>query len=181
MNEELPEIKDVGIINSRLYSFRYDNLFTSEFEKKLHEWKDRFHLLKKAKENNIFKSEIDSFITEIFFDREILRKSLCDFTENNSLCEAFRPLKNFTQTLASLESSKMRIVVKEEKRLSRLRLYALRCDGLKYIITGGAIKFTLRMEDHIDTLFELERFEFCKNFLSSNENGINFMEEILYD
>ena len=48
---------------------------------------------------------------------------------------------------------------------SWLRMYALKiCDDM-YLITGGAIKLTDRMDERAHTRIELNKLERCKDFL----------------
>jgi hypothetical protein len=48
-----------------------------------------------------------------------------------------------------------------------LRVYAIRLSTGAYIITGGAIKLTLRMDEREHTRLELEKIERVRNFLLS--------------
>jgi hypothetical protein len=46
-----------------------------------------------------------------------------------------------------------------------LRIYAIRIESNYYVVTGGAIKQSQKMEDHILTRAELKKLEQCRNFL----------------
>ena len=46
-----------------------------------------------------------------------------------------------------------------------LRIYAIKIESNCYIITGGAIKLTRTMQEHRDTLIELQKLNKLKNFL----------------
>lgn len=48
-----------------------------------------------------------------------------------------------------------------------LRLYALKVESNHYIITGGAIKLTKKMQEAQETNKELQKFEFVRNHLIS--------------
>ena len=50
---------------------------------------------------------------------------------------------------------------------SWLRIYAIRLSTGAYIITGGAIKLTFKMEEREHTLQELAKIERVKNYLLS--------------
>lgn len=153
------------IFDEKLFSFKYDNFFKSEYDKKLHDWQDFDHIYIKAIENDIDISLIDQFFDEIFYDREFFRKEIEQNVISNSLFDIFKCLDDYSRNIISLEPSKAKIYIQKEKRLSRLRFYSLRVNNEKFIITGGAIKFTLRMEDHPDTLLELNRLQNCRKFL----------------
>lgn len=49
-------------------------------------------------------------------------------------------------------------------------MYALRVDKNVYIITGGAIKLTQKMQDREHTNIELDKIDRCRRFLI--ERGI---------
>ena len=64
-----------------------------------------------------------------------------------------------------------------------LRIYAIRLNDGKYIITGGAIKLTEKMQDRPHTAFELKKIEIVRDFLKSlgvfdDEGFIEYLEEI---
>lgn len=66
------------------------------------------------------------------------------------------------------------------KHASWLRIYAIRIDPNVYIVTGGAIKLTAKMQDREHTQIELEKLNKCRNFLI--DNGVfdqdSFLETI---
>lgn len=165
------------IFAESLYSFKYDNFYESEYEKKLFHWQDFEHIYNKGIENNIAVSQIDQFFDEIFFDREYLIKKIKNCVDDKTLYDIFKPLKNYSSNIIKFEESKGKIFVDYKKRLSRLRLYSLRIDNSCFIITGGVIKFTLKMKDHQDTVDELERIELCRSYLLDNE----FTEDDIID
>ena len=51
---------------------------------------------------------------------------------------------------------------------SWLRIYAIRLEPNVYVVTGGAIKLTQRMQDKEHTSLELEKLNKCKEFLKYN-------------
>ena len=46
-----------------------------------------------------------------------------------------------------------------------LRVYGIRIAQNTFVITGGAIKITRAMQEHVDTNEELRKFEIVKLFL----------------
>jgi len=75
------------------------------------------------------------------------------------LDEIFSPLNNLQFQFHTLGKSK----AKE----TWLRIYALRVDKNVYIVTGGAIKLTQKMQDREHTNHELEKIESCREYLMS--------------
>ncbi|MDM1456751.1 MULTISPECIES: hypothetical protein [Myroides] len=147
------------------------------YTQKLDDWQDFEHIYTKAKENSIEEKDIDQFFNEIFSDRESFRQIIKCGCESNTLYEIFESLQNYKQRITRFEESKMKVFIKSENRLSKLRLYALRIKNSSFIITGGAIKFTLRMEKHKDTTEELIVLDQCRDFLISKQ----FLEEDIID
>lgn len=96
-------------------------------------------------------------------------------TENNSAIESlFRPLDNRQLKFAELTKGK--------SKYDWLRLYAIKIDSNRFLITGGAIKLTNIMEDHESTRNELKKLEKTKNYLVAHGviDGDSF-DEILYE
>jgi len=82
--------------------------------------------------------------------------------ENKNLAAFLKPLYNHEYNEVNLS--------KQKGRKNYLRIYALRIENNLFVITGGAIKFTLLMEEREHTANELIKIERCRNFL--RENGV---------
>lgn len=54
---------------------------------------------------------------------------------------------------------------KSKAKRNWLRLYALRVDKNVYIITGGTIKLTQKMQDRKHTNIELGKIDRCRRYL----------------
>ncbi len=96
-------------------------------------------------------------------------------TENKSDIESlFRPLDNRQIKFAEL--------IKGKSKYDWLRLYAIKIDTNRFLITGGAIKLTNIMEEHESTRNELRKLEKIKNYLVALGviDGDSF-DEILYE
>lgn len=65
---------------------------------------------------------------------------------------------------SALQKDKARLK-KRPAHSSWLRVYAIRLTTGAYIITGGAIKLTLKMEEREHTKHELDKIESVRNFL----------------
>lgn len=57
---------------------------------------------------------------------------------------------------------------KQKKAQRRLRIYAIRIDKNCFVITGGAIKASLRMADEPHTRKELQKLDKCMEYLTDN-------------
>lgn len=169
------------IFAEKLYSFKYDNYYNSVYERKLDEWQDFEYIYSKAYENNIDEKLIDQFFNEIFFDREFLKNKIDVCSNNNTLFDIFKNLNDYSTQIEPFEKSKAKIYIQYQKRLSRLRLYSLRVNNSCFVITGGAIKFSLRMEDHPDTLEELNRLKSCRQFLLDEDFNEDDIIENLFE
>lgn len=56
-------------------------------------------------------------------------------------------------------------LAKQKSKRRWLRIYALRIDTNAYIIIGGAIKLTHKMEARLHTAKELDKLESCRTYL----------------
>lgn len=61
---------------------------------------------------------------------------------------------------------------------NRLRFYAIKLDANCFVITGGAIKMSQKMQDHPDTNNELIKLKKARAYL--NINGV-FDEDSFYE
>lgn len=77
------------------------------------------------------------------------------------LDKLFRNLDNFEVRILALS--------KQKTRRRWLRLYAIRIDTNTYLITGGAIKLSGKMEDRPHTTLELTKLEQCKRYLEQKD------------
>ena len=98
------------------------------------------------------------------FEEELLtiaRKG--SFDEKSSLGDlVFRPLHKYDESIKHLESKAY-----GSKGKSWIRLYAIRISSLFYVVSGGAIKLTLKMKDRDHTLTELEKLKATKAYLEA--------------
>lgn len=73
-------------------------------------------------------------------------------------------------------------VSKTKSKSSWLRIYAIKIDENRYLVTGGAIKLTLSMQDHPITKNELIKLEKARNYLV--EKGVidsDSYQDMLYE
>ena len=88
----------------------------------------------------------------------------------------FRSLDNKENKIPTFQYTKAKIDRRKFPRF--LRFYAIRIDKNTFIITGGAIKLTKMMDEHNDTIKELEKLDTVKTFLGVN--GITNLDELNY-
>ena len=91
------------------------------------------------------------------------------------LQHAFKPLNNFEANMTVLQLSKASSKTRD-RRDPKLRIYAVRVGENTYVVTGGAIKLTNRMEDRPHTDKQLRRLKTVRDWL--NREGIIYPEDL---
>jgi hypothetical protein len=152
----------VHIFAPVLQAVQYDEHSEGEFARLMEIWTDTAHLKQFAEENNI--KEWDVFVKEIIEDANNLDDLITELVEKNeSLAQYFQPLREG-------DSQTMQLMPQKGKmRRSRLRIYALRITQDRYLITGGAIKMSQKMDGHPNTAEELKKIEKVRNYLISQD------------
>lgn len=163
----------VRIFADQLTSFRYDTDRPDEFSRLFSQWQDPEFLYE------FFTEHIDdlqsgffgpiSLQTAIRQTRDEARRlegKLLQLAQGkpDSLDSIFEPLR--LEEPIELTRSK----AKGDKPKSWLRVYAIKLQSNIYVVTGGAIKLTRRMQEREHTKLELRKFERCKAYL--HEQGI---------
>ncbi len=90
----------------------------------------------------------------------------------------FKPLHNKQYTVPPHQETKAKIDDRRNFPKPLLRLYGIRLGDNTFVITGGTIKLTKTMEEHPDTITELEKIETVKLFLRKNNIIIN--DDLIY-
>ena len=81
--------------------------------------------------------------------------------EDSLLTRLFQPLRYYEPEISNLNKKK----VYGLRKKTWLRLYAIKvCDDM-FIITGGTIKLTDRMDERAHTLNELRKLDTCRQYL----------------
>ncbi len=161
-----------------LHSIHFPSEEVCEYSRLFDLWSDREYLLNYCKKNSdyIFNeywrfSRLEEFIEMIVEEADKLLDMFEYYAENgfspgsNELQKIFLPLENKFRTVPVLQESK----AKAETNKGKLRLYALRVDQNTFVLTGGCIKLTHRMDQHEDTIRELEKMSEVSNFLKETE------------
>ena len=157
--------------NGRLWAVVYDGDTENVLDQTFAQWNDYQWL------GNFFSrhvndlaayfqiTDIDRAVFDTVDDANELECLIMDIDPNADLNELFRPLENtrMSEVLLGREKAKGRYYT----HASWLRLYAIRLDSGRYIITGGAIKLTATMQEREHTLKELKRLNNVRDYLIS--------------
>ena len=168
--------------NGKLWAVVYEGDGVDILTKTLSDWINIDYLADFFSQNRAdletyFKiTNIDEAIFDTIADAASLSCLILDIQPDADLDKLFRPLEPGRMSEMTLSREKAK-----GKRISDhpswLRIYAIKLDAGIYLVTGGAIKLTYRMEDRQHTIEELSRMESVRNFLI--ENGIIDSEGLL--
>ncbi len=163
-------MKIVSIFDDRLFAFDYSpNEDYNEYDRLMDFWTDMLEIKKYAEKNKV--SDVPKFIERIIDDAEEIQDFLDDITDNDN------PLELYFEIL-SLNNFKILPLQKGKIANNGLRLYALKIEDNCFVITGGAIKMSQKMEDHPDTANELKKLYAAREYL--NQNGV-FDKDSFYE
>jgi hypothetical protein len=159
--------------DGRLWAVRYDgaedNVLVTIFE----QWNDVQWLREFFKANiddlvSYFKiTDVNDAIYDTLDDSDRLECLILDISPEADLDKLFRPLENSRIDERLLSKEKARIK-NRPYHASWLRVYAIKLEPGKYIVTGGAIKLTATMQERNHTLQELINMEKVRQFLIEN-------------
>ena len=163
--------------DGRLWAVRYDGEKDNALYTLFDQWNDVMWLRSFFKANwqdltAYFKiTDVNQAIEDTIEDSDKLQGIIMDISPDANLDEIFHPLENFRTTEILLGKEKARLK-RMERHSSWLRIYAIKLSEGVYVITGGAIKLTLKMEEREHTRQELVKLEKVRSFLL-NENIID--------
>ena len=157
------------LINGKLWAVRADDDNCHELEILLDHWNDvvwlrNFFLNNQDDLNAFYHVSIEDAIWDTIEDSDKIESMLLELGENDDLDTLFRPLNNNETAESLLQKDKARLKDRPVHS-SWLRVYAIRLSTGAYIITGGAIKLTFKMEEREHTRNELDKIEKVRNFL----------------
>jgi hypothetical protein len=156
-------MKIISIFEEELYSIQYKNEKCNEYDRLMELWTNVAFLHGFAKTNKV--ADVDNFIIGILRETEVLQDLLEEIHfSHNQFGLYFEPLQESERKKEKLPFQKGKI----KKKL--LRLYAVKLDTNCFIISGGAIKMSQKMEDHPDTAMELKKLKKTREYL--NQNGV---------
>jgi len=150
--------------NEEISSFFEDEEIgnVDEFERNFELWSNPMYLYDYFERNQVYLRVKFWRAFSIEDAARITKQKAFEFqkllTENNTNIETlFQPLDNRIIHFTEL--------IKGKSKYDCLRLYAIKIDSNRFLITGGAIKLTFKMEDHESTRDELKKLEKTKNYL----------------
>jgi len=154
-------MKIVDIFAEQLFAIHYQSEVDNEYDRLMEDWTDVSYLRKYAKDNNV--DNINKFVKEKLRNAEQIQDLLEDITSNND------PLEQYFRPLFDTERG-VKILSLQKGKIDRngIRLYAIKIDNNMFLLTGGAIKMSQKMQDHPDSSIELEKVKVAKLFLQDN-------------
>lgn len=159
--------------DGRLWAVRYEGETDNALYTLFDQWSDVMWLRSFFKANW---QDLTSYfkitdINQAIEDSDRLQGIIMDISPDANLDELFHPLENFrtADILLGKEKAKLK---RQERHSSWLRIYAIKLSEGVYVITGGTIKLTLKMEEREHTRQELTKLEKVRSFLL-NENIID--------
>ncbi len=154
-------MKIVTIFADRLFSIHYENEVDNEVGRLFELWTDPNYLQAYAKRNNV--PDLYEFIDNVIRNAEELDNLLAEIENDESLFGVY------FQPLEYSERTKVLSFQKGKIRKNYLRFYALKIGDDCYIITGGAIKMSQKMDEHPDTAKELLKLQNTRYYLNQHD------------
>lgn len=156
--------------DGRLWAVRYDGENDNALYTLLDQWNDVMWLRSFFKANwqdltSYFKiTDVNQAIEDTIDDSEKLQGVIMDISPDANLDAIFHPLENYRTVDMLLGKEKARLE-RKVRHSSWLRIYAIKLSEGIYVITGGAIKLTLKMEEREHTRLELVKMDKVRSFL----------------
>lgn len=155
-------MKIVRIFADQLFAFHYEYEADNEYDRLMNLWTDVAYLWDFAKKNKV--SNVNEFIENILQDAEQIQ----DFLDN--LYQHNQPYGFYFEPLQYSEKTKLLAFQKGKINQNQLRYYSIKLDDNCFILTGGAIKMSQKMQEHPDADNELKKLKAAREFL--NQNGV---------
>jgi site-specific DNA-adenine methylase len=154
-------MKVVSIFAENLYSFHYDGEVENEYNRLMNLWTDTEYLREYATQNGV--ADVYGFVNDILKYAEAVQNFLDDITHSQDTLELY------FEALQESERKKPILSLQKGKiRRNQLRLYAVKIDSNCFVITGGAIKMSQRMDEHPDTEIELKKLNAAREYFRRN-------------
>lgn len=160
----------VPIFDGSLYTVLWDNESENELERLFDLWNDTqylfnfFSCFRTDLQTEIWGDiSIDDAVLKTIHEAEILEQKLINLSGKQST----KQKEGLESLFAPLIDSKFQrgLLSKSKAKKGWLRIYGIRLNRDIYIITGGAIKLTAKMEERRHTKKELVKLEKCRNYL----------------
>ncbi len=153
-------MKIVPIFADKLFAFHYKGEAVNEFDRLMDLWTDIAFLIDYLKENNI--TDVKKIVKNILQDAEQIQDFLDNISQNKE------PYGFYFEPLQNSERNKILAFQKGKIKENILRYYAIKLDENCFVITGGAIKMSQKMQEHTDTTNELKKLEKARAYLKQN-------------
>lgn len=154
----------VPIFADQLFSFHYEDEKYNEYDRLMALWSNVKYLKKYAEKNG--ETDVKGFVKKHLMDIEAIQDLLAEIEDGNEPLEHFfRPLFDSELGIKILSLQKGKI----EEYKNTLRIYAIKIDENCFLITGGAIKMSQKMQDHPDSNNELSKINKAKEYLKDND------------
>jgi hypothetical protein len=153
-------MKIVPIFADKLFAFHYKGEAVNEFDRLMDLWTDIAFLIDYLKENNI--TNVKKIVKDILQDAEQIQDFLDNISQNKE------PYGFYFEPLQNSERNKLLAFQKGKIKENILRYYAIKLDENCFVITGGAIKMSQKMQEHPDTTNELKKLEKARAYLKQN-------------
>jgi hypothetical protein len=153
-------MKIVPIFADKLFAFHYKGEAVNEFDRLMDLWTDIAFLIDYLKENNI--TNVKKIVKDILQDAEQIQDFLDNISQNKE------PYGFYFEPLQNSERNKLLAFQKGKIKENILRYYAIKLDENCFVITGGAIKMSQKMQEHPDTTNELKKLEKARVYLKQN-------------
>lgn len=156
--------------DGNLWAVRYDGETDNALFTVFDQWTDVIYLRSFFKENwsdmsSFYKiKDVGTAVEDTIEDSDELESLLLSLSSDDDLDRLFHPLENFRITEMLLGKQKARLK-REKGHSSWLRIYAIKLEQGVYVITGGTIKLTLKMEEREHTRIELKKLEMVRQYL----------------
>lgn len=160
--------------DGRLWAVRYDGEGDNAFYILFDKWDDVVWLRQFFRDNwddlsAYFKvTDINQAIEDTIEDSDQLQCLMLDLQPDSNLESLFHSLENFriSEMMLGKEKAKLKRTVRHS---SWFRIYAIKLSQGVYVITGGAIKLTLKMEERNHTKAELAKLDKVRRFLLNED------------
>lgn len=131
---------------------------SNEYDRNLDNWSNTEFLFQFAKKNNI--KNIPIFIEKISKNLEELEDTIESIRNTDGrFIKLFEPIS---------QSEKNKIISFRKGKIPNnpLRLYSIKIEDNIFVITGGAIKLSMKMQDHPTTKKELLKLKAARDYLN---------------
>lgn len=159
-------MKIISIFAKKLFAIQYSNDTEDIYTTLMEKWTDVYYVREFVKEHkvDIKNINVNQVVQKIIADAQAIDDTLLDLAKDKQelIDQFFVPL--------SLSEHYVQLLSKEKGKVNyntHTRIYGIKIESDCYIITGGAIKFTQKMQDRHHTKKELQNINQVREYLIS--------------